>query len=258
MAYFKIHEKNYWESSKLTNSNQGRTMHTLYPVNYLIKTTPESTFGLHLDSFKSQHQLLRNLKFYQLYFIWAPLYISFENLFLGSCSNARCISSTSNVVGWLISNNWSQCAQGNKKFEMSVVSPTLFSSDLHGKSKSKTKLNLYYWSMFTLEPLGLLISSSMDRSLLRCIPEERTVICFKAGKGSQPTKSAAGNFFKRGVEKTYPFCMKTYPIWKEGWEVPDGLEKKNYPVLFLKSLGPLGPTLVFFLESCLTHSLPSW
>ena len=48
-------------------------MHTLYPVNHLIKTTPESTLGLHFDSFKLQHQLLRNLKFYQLHFIWAPL-----------------------------------------------------------------------------------------------------------------------------------------------------------------------------------------
>ena len=32
------------------------------------------TLGLHFDSFKLQHQLLRNLKFYQLHFIWAPLY----------------------------------------------------------------------------------------------------------------------------------------------------------------------------------------
>ena len=29
-------------------------MHTLHPVNYLIKTTPEITLGLHFDSFKSQ------------------------------------------------------------------------------------------------------------------------------------------------------------------------------------------------------------
>ena len=42
-------------------------MHTLYPVNHLIKTTPESTLGLHFDSFKLQHQLLRNLKYYQLH-----------------------------------------------------------------------------------------------------------------------------------------------------------------------------------------------
>ena len=37
------------------------------------KTTPESTLGLHFVSFKLQHQLLRNLKFYQLHFIWPPL-----------------------------------------------------------------------------------------------------------------------------------------------------------------------------------------
>ena len=45
----------------------------LYHGNHLIKTTPESTFGLHFDSFKLQHHLLRNLKFYQLHFVWAPL-----------------------------------------------------------------------------------------------------------------------------------------------------------------------------------------
>ena len=50
-------------------------MHTLYPVNHLIKTTLESTLRLHFDSFKSQHQLLRNLKFYQLHFIWVLLYV---------------------------------------------------------------------------------------------------------------------------------------------------------------------------------------
>ena len=54
-------------------------MHTLYPVNHLIKTTPESTLGLHFISFKSQHQLLRNLKFCQLHFIWAPLYMDLNN-----------------------------------------------------------------------------------------------------------------------------------------------------------------------------------
>ena len=42
-------------------------MHTLYPVNHLIEPTPESTLRLHFDSFKSQHQLLRNLKIYQLF-----------------------------------------------------------------------------------------------------------------------------------------------------------------------------------------------
>ena len=50
-------------------------MHTLCPVNHLIKTTPKSTLGLHFVSFKLQHQLLRNLKFYQLHFIWPPLYV---------------------------------------------------------------------------------------------------------------------------------------------------------------------------------------
>ena len=53
-------------------------MHTLYPVNHLIKTTPESTLWLHFVSFKLQHQLLRNLKCYQLHFIWPPLYQIFS------------------------------------------------------------------------------------------------------------------------------------------------------------------------------------
>ena len=44
-------------------------MHTLYPVNHLIKTTPESTLGIHFGLFKLQHHVLRNLKFYQLHFI---------------------------------------------------------------------------------------------------------------------------------------------------------------------------------------------
>ena len=70
MASFKFHEKKLLRKFKIDNSKitpQGRTMHTLYPVNHLIKTTPESTLGLHFVSFKLQHQLLRNLKFYQLY-----------------------------------------------------------------------------------------------------------------------------------------------------------------------------------------------
>ena len=54
-------------------------MHTLYPVNHLMKATQESTLGPHFDSFKSQHQLLRNLNFYQLHFIWAPLYLNIVN-----------------------------------------------------------------------------------------------------------------------------------------------------------------------------------
>ena len=54
-------------------------MHTLYPVNHLIKTTPQSTLGLHFVSFKLQHQLLRNLKFDQLHFIWPPLYCHLHN-----------------------------------------------------------------------------------------------------------------------------------------------------------------------------------
>ena len=33
-------------------------MHTLYPVNYLIKTTPEITLGLHFDSFKLQQSVV--------------------------------------------------------------------------------------------------------------------------------------------------------------------------------------------------------
>ena len=36
-----------WQIQRWTP--QGRTMHTLYPVNHLIKTTPESTLGLHFD-----------------------------------------------------------------------------------------------------------------------------------------------------------------------------------------------------------------
>jgi len=62
-----------------------------------------------------------------------------------------------------------------------------------------------------------------------------TLDSFKAGKDSQPTRSAARNFFKRSVEKTYL-------IWKAGGggEVPRALTKKIYPVLFLKYLGPLG------------------
>ena len=38
-------------------------MLTLYPVNHLKETTPESTLGPHFDSFKSHQQLWRNLKF---------------------------------------------------------------------------------------------------------------------------------------------------------------------------------------------------
>jgi len=75
-----------------------------------------------------------------------------------------------------------------------------------------------------------------------------TLDYFQAGKGSQPTRSAAGNFFKRSMEKTYFFWTKTYLIWKvvgggggggrgEGTE---SLTKKIYPMLFLKYLGPLG------------------
>ena len=71
-----IEKAQNWKIQRQTP--QGRTMHTLYPVNNLIKTTQESTLGLHFDSFKSQHQLLRNLTFYQLHYIWAPLYIGLE------------------------------------------------------------------------------------------------------------------------------------------------------------------------------------
>ena len=59
---------------KFKDIPQGRTMHTLYPVNHLITTTPERTLGLYFDSFRLQHQLLRNLKFYQLHFIWVLLH----------------------------------------------------------------------------------------------------------------------------------------------------------------------------------------
>ena len=69
-------KNNCWESSKLTNLkiNPSRENHAhFYLVNHLIKSTPENTLGLHFDWFNLQHQLLRNLKFYQLHFIWAPL-----------------------------------------------------------------------------------------------------------------------------------------------------------------------------------------
>ena len=77
MAYFKFHEKKYWESSKLTNSkiNPSRENHAhCISCKPPHNATPKSTLGLHFDSFKSQHQLLRNLKFYLLHFIWVPLY----------------------------------------------------------------------------------------------------------------------------------------------------------------------------------------
>ena len=77
MAYFKFHKKNYWESSKSTDSkrNTSRENHAHFiSCKPPHKTTPESTLGLNFDSFKLQHQLSRNLKFYQLHFIWMPLY----------------------------------------------------------------------------------------------------------------------------------------------------------------------------------------
>ena len=70
MAYFKFHEKYYWESSKLTNSeiNPSRENHACFisskPPH---KNHPRKYLGLQFDSFKLQHQLLRNLKFYQLH-----------------------------------------------------------------------------------------------------------------------------------------------------------------------------------------------
>ena len=76
MAYYKFQEKKYWESSNLTKINPSRENHAHFiSCKPPYKTTLESTLGLHFDSFKSQHQLVRNLKFYQLHFIWVPLYI---------------------------------------------------------------------------------------------------------------------------------------------------------------------------------------
>jgi len=59
-----------------------------------------------------------------------------------------------------------------------------------------------------------------------------TLDSFKAGKGSQPTRSAAGNFFERSVEKTYFFWTKTYLIWKAvggGGGGTESLNQKNLP-----------------------------
>jgi len=61
-----------------------------------------------------------------------------------------------------------------------------------------------------------------------------TLDSFKAGKGSQPTRSAAGNFFERSMEKNIPYLEGSW-----GGEVPRALTKKIYPMLFLKYLGPL-------------------
>jgi len=41
-------------------------------------------------------------------------------------------------------------------------------------------------------------------------------IYFRARKDSRLTRSAAGNFFKSWVEKTYHFWMKKYLIWEVG------------------------------------------
>ena len=67
-------------------------------------------------------------------------------------------------------------------------------------------------------------------------------------------------FVQINVEKTYPFWMKTYLIWRVvggGEGVSRALTKKTYPMLFLHSQGPLGmnPTLLelmFTLPSSLT------
>lgn len=74
----------------------------------------------------------------------------------------------------------------------------------------------------TVGPAGL----KQHQEMGPCTPEKGTVIHFKAGNGSQLTRSAAGIFFKRSEEKIYPFWTKTYLIWKEGW-IPDGLENKS-------------------------------
>jgi len=53
----------------------------------------------------------------------------------------------------------------------------------------------------------------------------------KAGKGLRPTRSTAGNFFKRRVGKTYHFWTETYLVWKAGGggEVARALMKKIDP-----------------------------
>ena len=81
MASFKFHEKNYWESSKLTNSKiaSSRENHAHFiSCKPPHKNHPREYFWTTFVSFKLHHQLLRNLKIYQLQFIWAPLYQLFD------------------------------------------------------------------------------------------------------------------------------------------------------------------------------------
>ena len=91
-------------------------MHTLYPVNHLMKTTQESTLGLHFNSFKSQHQFLRNLKFYQLRFIWAPLYVLewWNNACDGKCG-ARWSKDAEALMGmiWNVNTSTSDVCRAN-------------------------------------------------------------------------------------------------------------------------------------------------
>ena len=92
MASFKFHEKNHWESSKLTNSKitPSRENHAHFiSCKPPHKTHPREYLVLHFLSFKLQHQLLRNLKFYQLHFIWVPLYLLLYTYILSSYINFR-------------------------------------------------------------------------------------------------------------------------------------------------------------------------
>ena len=79
MTYFKFHEKNSWESSKLTDSkiNPSRENHAHFiSCKPPHKTHPREYFWttLWFIQIATSVLMLRNLKFYQLHFIWVPLY----------------------------------------------------------------------------------------------------------------------------------------------------------------------------------------
>ena len=83
-----------------------------------------------------------------------------------------------------------------------------------------------------------------------------TLDFFKAGKGSQPTRSTARNFFKRSMEKAYFFWTKTYLIWKAvGGGGTKSLNQKNLPCVVFKIPGP--PCMHTEMSSTITNVNPA-
>ena len=93
--------------------------------------------------------------------------------------------------------------------------------------------------MFTLEQLGLLASSS-TRGWVLVHQKRNSDLFLKVGKVHSPPGVQPEISSKERKKKHTLFGWKhTLFGRRDGGEVSDGLEKKIYPMLFLKSLGPL-------------------